>query len=152
MAVAAVVVFSVGLVAAQQNAAPFYSLFHNGIGAAVDPHATAFPEETYDYGVREAVSAIAATARAPAAIVSDASSVVAHYLDAAGRRDIVSGSLSTGPARFDGHQTWLIVQDEHLTFENRLLIEQRRAREQPWRTFRAGERIAALIYRQGGLE
>src|SRR5207247_10638493 len=102
---AAGVVLSCGRVAAQLNAAPFYSRFRNGIGAVVDPHGTAFPEETYDYGVREAVSAIAATTPGPAAIVSEAPSVVAHYLDAAGRRDIVSGSLSTGPTRFDGHQT-----------------------------------------------
>jgi Dolichyl-phosphate-mannose-protein mannosyltransferase len=152
VAAAAVVVFSVGLVWAQQSGAPFYSLFQNGIGAAVDPRGDAFAEETYDYGVREAVSAIAAATPGPAAIVSDAPSVVAHYLDVAGRSDIVSGSLSSGPTSFCGHPTWLIVQDEHLTFENRLVVEQLRAREQPWRTFRAGERIAALIYQQGGDE
>src|SRR5262249_12798959 len=56
----AVSVFVTGLAAAQQTAAPFYSVFQNEIGVHLDPPGAVFPEETYDYGIREAITAIAA--------------------------------------------------------------------------------------------
>ena len=59
VAAMAIVVFAVGLASAQQTAAPFYSLFQNGVGARVDPRGSAFPEQTYDYGVREAAALLA---------------------------------------------------------------------------------------------
>ncbi len=46
------------------SAAPFFSLFQNAIGERLAPPAVTFPEETYDFGVREAVSAIAGVGRA----------------------------------------------------------------------------------------
>ena len=52
-----------------------------------------FPEETYDYGVREAVAAIVETAEPLAVVVSDAPAVVAHYLKAMMRDKI--GSFMT---------------------------------------------------------
>jgi hypothetical protein len=146
VAATAIAVFAAGLVVAQQTAAPFYSIFQNGIGARLDPRGTAFPEDTYDFGVREAVAAIAADAPGPAAVVSDAPSVVARYLRASGRSDLVAVPLSTGPHAFDGHDAWVILQDEHTTLENRLVMEQLRARERPWREFRANDRVAAQVF------
>jgi len=143
----ALVVFAGGLVYAQQDAAPFYSLFENGIGARVDRKASAFPEATYDYGVREAVETIAAAAAPSAAIVSDAPDVVAYYLQRYGRPDITARSLSAGGLPAGVAETWVIVQDEHATFENRLLVNQLRAREQPWAQFRADGALAAQVFR-----
>ena len=150
VATLALVVFGVSLVGAQQGAAPFYSLFQNAIGARVDAKASAFPEETYDYGVREAVASIAAVAAPSAAIVSDASAVVAYYLQRDGRPDIAARSLSADGAVAGAGETWVIVQDEHTTFENTLLIEQLRSREQPWKEYRMDGLVAAQVFRLPG--
>jgi Dolichyl-phosphate-mannose-protein mannosyltransferase len=143
----ALVMFGGSLVVAQQRAAPFYSLFQNAIGARVDVKSLAFPEETYDYGVREAVASIAAVAAPSAAIVSDASSVVAYYLQRDGRPDIVAQTLSTGGLITSARETWVILQDEHTTFENRLVIEQLRTREKPWMEYRVDGVVAVQVFR-----
>jgi hypothetical protein len=149
VAVLAVVVFVAGLVASQQSATPLYSLFQNGIGASLDGAGVVFPEETYDYGVREAVEAIAAEAGASALIVSDAPAVVAHYLERNGRPDIGVGSLSGHGLPSRGRDAWVIVQDEHETFENQLLVEQLRVRETPWMQIRAGQALALQVFHGG---
>src|SRR5207249_975314 len=53
VSIAVFVVASTGLVLAQQTATPFYSLFQNAVGERLSPPGVTFPEETYDYGVRE---------------------------------------------------------------------------------------------------
>jgi dolichyl-phosphate-mannose-protein mannosyltransferase len=146
----AIVVCAADLVLAQQGAAPFYSLFQNGIGARVDRRASAFPEDTYDYGVREAVETIAATAAPSAAIVSDAEAVVSYYLQREGRPDITARSLSASGLTTGAPETWVIVQDEHMTFENRLLVEQLRTREKPWKEYRVAGTVAAQVFRIAG--
>jgi hypothetical protein len=143
----AIGVFVVGLGASQQTAAPFYSLFQNAIGAHLAAQGSTFPEETYDYGVREAVAAIAAVAAPSAAIVSDATAGVAHYLRGHGRPDISVRALSAQGLTSDAAETWVIVQDEHATFENRLLVDQLRTRERPWAQFRADGALAVQIFR-----
>jgi dolichyl-phosphate-mannose-protein mannosyltransferase len=141
-----VAVFGAGLLLAQQTAAPYYSLAQNAIGARTNVDGPAFPEETYDFGVREAVAAIAAVAAPSAAIISDAPGVVAHYLDGQPRADIESRSLSgAGLAR--ARECWVIVQDEHRTFENDALVTQLRARAAPWREVRVDDRTAVQIFR-----
>jgi hypothetical protein len=147
---AALVVFGAGLALSQQSAAPFYSLFQNGIGARLDVRGSAFPEQAYDYGVREAVAAITASAAPSASIVSDVPAVVAHYLEAHGRPDIAARSLSGAGTTSDGRETWVIVQDEHTTFENQLLVEQLRARQTPWMEFRVGDTTSAQVFRIAG--
>jgi hypothetical protein len=146
VAALAVVVFVVGLVASQQWATPFYSLSQNGIGASLDGPGVVFPEETYDYGVREAVAAIAAEAGASAQIVSDTPAVVAHYLERNSRPDIGVSSLSGDGLPSRGADAWVIVQDEHETFENHLLVEQLRTREIPWLQVRAGDALALQVF------
>jgi hypothetical protein len=146
VAVAVLVVSVAGPLLAQASAAPYYSLFRNAIGERFAA-GEVFPEETYDYGVREAVDAIAEKAAAPAAIVSDAPAVVAHYLNAIGRADIESRSLSAQGIASDGRQAWVIVQDEHTTFENRDVLVQLRERTRPWQEFFAGEALAAQVFR-----
>jgi len=146
----AISVFAAGLAGAQQSAAPFYSVFQNAIGARVDAPGSIFPEETYDYGVREAVVAIAAVAAPSAVIVSDAAGGVAHYLAHSGRPDVAVRALSTAGLPAVARETWVIVQDEHTTFENRLVIEQLRAGAKPWAQFHAGGALAVQVFRIHG--
>lgn len=145
-AAATVAIFGAGIVLARQTAAPYYSLFQNAIGEHVNVRPTAFPEETYDYGVREAVDSIAAVAAPSAVIVSDADAVVAHYLDERRRRDIAVESLSAHGVDASARDTWVIVQDEHVTFENQQLVAQLRARQAPWREIRIDGRVAAQVF------
>jgi 4-amino-4-deoxy-L-arabinose transferase-like glycosyltransferase len=58
----AIVVCIVALAVGLQSAPPFYSLFRNAVGERIAAAGETFPEEAYDYGVREAVAAIARTA------------------------------------------------------------------------------------------
>jgi hypothetical protein len=143
---AAVVVLAVGVAAAPLSAAPFFSVFQNAIGERLSPPATVFPEETYDFGVREAVSAIAASAAPGAVIVSDASAVVAHYVKQGARRDLRVATLSGDGLPAREPEVWVVVQDEHLTFENQLLVSQLRG-VAPWREFAMGTARAAQVFR-----
>jgi hypothetical protein len=143
---AAAVVLAVGVGAAPLSAAPFYSIFQNAIGERLSPAATVFPEETYDFGVREAVSAIAASAAPGAVIVSDAAAVVAHYVTQTARQDLRVARLSSDGLPAHEPDVWVIVQDEHLTFENQLLISQLRATA-TWREFAIGTARAAQVFR-----
>jgi len=143
----AVLVFAGALVASQQAAAPFYSLFQNGIGARLSPPGATFPEETYDYGIREAVAVITAAAAPSAVIVSDAPAVVRHYLQGRGRPDLQVRSMSREGMPPCAQEAWVIVQDEHITFENRMLVDQLRARQRPWAEWRAGDAPAAQVFR-----
>src|SRR5262249_34968832 len=113
----------------------------------VDP--PAFPEETYDYGIREAVAGIAAVAAPSAVIVSDAPAVVEHYVQERARPDIRVRWLSADGLDRRAGESWAVVQDEHLTFENQALVAQLRARGTPWREIRVDDRVAAQIYRLG---
>jgi hypothetical protein len=145
-ACAAVVVLLVGAVTAPASAAPFYSMFQNAIGERLAPPAVTFPEETYDFGMREAVSAIAAAAGPAAVIVSDAPDVVAHYVRGSARPDLRVGSLSAAGIPSREPEVWVIVQDEHITFENQPLVWQLR-RAAPWREILAGNARAAQVFR-----
>jgi uncharacterized membrane protein YccF (DUF307 family) len=145
----AVAISIVGLVTAPQSVAPYYSLFQNGIGARRAAPATAFPEETYDLGVREAVAAIAHVAEPSAVIVTDAPAVAAHYLDDSGRPDLRVRSLSADGIPYGPREVWVIAQDEHMTFENQLVVEHLRQHETPWREFRAADALVAQVFRIG---
>ena len=119
----------------QRRAAPFYSLHQNAVGARLAAPGTIFPEESYDYGVREAVRAITRSAAPGALILSDADGVVAHYVARSGRKDIEARSLSGhGP---DGRrrERWIVVQDAHRYFENSGVIDDLRRGFRPWREY-----------------
>jgi 4-amino-4-deoxy-L-arabinose transferase-like glycosyltransferase len=146
----AVVVSISALAAGLQSARPFYSLFRNAVGERVGAAGETFPEETYDYGVREAVAAIAETAEPSAFVVSDAPAVVAYYLKTGGRTDLQVRSLSGQGIPYGRRPSWVIVQDDHATFENRDVVEQLRRRSMPWREFRAGDALAAQVFRIPG--
>lgn len=147
VSIAALVVCIAGPFMAQRSASPYYSLFRNVIGSHVARAGQTFPEETYDYGVREAVSAIAEVAEPSAAIVSDAPAVVAHYLKASGRPDLQVRSLSAQGIPTRDQPSWVIVQDEHSTFENHDVVTQLRRQSDPWRDFHAGDALAVQVFR-----
>jgi hypothetical protein len=150
VAALAIAIAVVGLVTAPQSVAPYYSLFQNGIGARRAAPGTTFPEQTYDVGVREAVAAIVKTAEPSAVIVSDAPAVAAHYLEGSGRSDLRVRSLSADGIPYGPHEVWVIAQDEHLTFENQMVVEHLRRHETPWREFHAGDALAAQLFRIKG--
>jgi hypothetical protein len=147
VAAAAVTVCVSGPFLAEHVAGPFHSLFRNAIGEALRPAGETFPEETYDYGVREAVAAIADAAQPGAAIVSDAPGVVAYYLARTGRTDLRVRSLSSEGLPASGTIAFVIVQREHLTFENRDLVSEITRTLAPWQEFYAGEALALQVFR-----
>jgi len=150
VATVATAVTIAGLVTAPQSAAPYYSLFQNGIGARQGAPAVTFPEEAYDFGVREAVAAIVKSAEPSAFIVTDAAAVAAHYLDLSGRSDLRVRSLSADGIPYGPREVWVIAQDEHTTFENQLVVQQLRQHMAPWREFHAADARAAQVFRIGG--
>jgi hypothetical protein len=143
---AAIALLVVGIVTAPASAAPFFAMYQNAIGERLAPPAAIFPEETYDFGVREAVAAIADAAGPSAVIVSDAPEVVAHYLKLSPRPDLRAASLSAAGIPLREPEVWVIVLDEHMTFENEPLIWQLRATA-PWREITAGKALAAQVFR-----
>jgi hypothetical protein len=143
--VAGLALVAVPIAAAPLRAAPFYSVYENAIGARFAPPAVAFPEEAYDFGVREAVRAIAGVAQPDAVIVSDASMVVEHYLARSGRTDLRARRLSQQGLSARGEQ-WVLVQDSHRSFENRSIVSQLRRSAAPWREYRlAGTTVLEVL-------
>jgi hypothetical protein len=72
--------------------------------------------------------------------------VVAHYLKGSARPDLRVGSLSVGGIPSRESEVWVIVQDEHITFENQLLVRQLRGTA-PRREIGAGTVRAAQVFR-----
>jgi hypothetical protein len=146
----ALVVSIAALGAGLQSAPPFYSLFRNAVGERIAAAGQIFPEEAYDYGVREAVAAIAETAEPSAFVVSDAPAVVTYYAKAAGRTDLQVRSLSSQGIPHGSQSSWVIVQDDHTSFENHDVVEQLRRQSVAWRAFRAGDALTAQVFRIAG--
>jgi hypothetical protein len=150
VAALALAISIVGLVTTMESAAPYYSLFQNAIGARRAASAVVFPEEIYDFGVREAVAAIAKAAERSAVIVTDAPAVAAHYLNGSGRSDLRVRSLSADGIPHGPHEVWVIAQNEHVTFENKLVVDQLRRQATPWREFHVADALAAQVFRIEG--
>ncbi len=147
VAAVALIVCISGPFLAQQGAAQFPSLFRNAIGERLAHAGTMFPEEAYDYGVREAVNAIVAAAPPGAVIVSDAPGVVTYYLERSGRSDLDVRSLSADALPLGTRPAFVIVQPEHLTFENRDTVARLQRQSAPWRQFFADDALTAQVFR-----
>jgi hypothetical protein len=145
-----IAVTSVAIVAGQQSAEPFYSLFANSVGERLAAPGKTFPDETYDYGVREAVRDIAVAAEPSAVIVSDAPGVVAYYLERSGRLDLRSRALSNPGIPYGPQESWVIVQDEHKTFENAPVVELLRRERPAWERVYARDVVAVEVFRIAG--
>jgi hypothetical protein len=138
---------TVGVLAVEQwRAAPVYSIYQNAIGERLARPAETFPEEANDFGVREAVAAIAAEARPGAAIVSDVPMAVEYYLRRAGRGDLEARSLSGQGLRMSGEQ-WVLVQDSHTYFENAPVVVQLRQDGSPLQEYRLGGTPVLQVFR-----
>jgi hypothetical protein len=136
------------LIAAPLGAYPFPSLYQNVLGARIAPPGYLFPDDEFnDGGVREAVDAIARTARPGAVIVSDATGVVAAYLRRSGRTDVQSVSLAHDGLPLRAGETWAIVQDGHVYFESAALVAQLRAQMRPWLEIRIASALAVQVFR-----
>ncbi|HEX8457959.1 MAG TPA: glycosyltransferase family 39 protein [Pyrinomonadaceae bacterium] len=82
-------------VAASVNAAPHYRLYTNALGGGHARAGTYFPhDEFYDASTRETAASVAALARPGARVASETPELFTHYAARAGRRDLVSVSLS----------------------------------------------------------
>jgi hypothetical protein len=146
VAIAAGLICVAGPSIARQSGRPFYSLYRNGAGERLAGAGVTFPEETYDFGVREAVAAIAQVAEPSAIIVSDSPAVVTYYVRTGGRTDLTVRSLSQQGIPYGAHPSWVIVQDEHMTFENRDVVAELRRHSRPWRELYAGDALAAQVF------
>ena len=80
-------------------------------------------------------------------IVSDAPGVVAYYLEGSGRPDLGVRSLSAEGLPSDNRPAFVIVQPEHLTFENRETVTHLQRESQPWRQFYADDALTAQVFR-----
>ena len=80
-------------------------------------------------------------------IVSDAPAVVGYYLETSGRADLRVRSLSGQGISYGATESWVIVQDEHSTFENARVVEHLRQHATPWREFYARDTLAAQVFR-----
>ena len=128
---AACATLAVMLFAGQAQASPHFAMHRNVLARWLDADGRRFPEAGYDYGVREAVSMIAATARPGAVIVSDVPSIVRFYLEREGRTDIGIRSFSVHGLSPDATEQWVFVQDARVYFETEELIAQLRRRHEP---------------------
>jgi hypothetical protein len=135
------------LFAGQAQAAPFFSMHRATLARWLDPDGRRFPEVAYDYGIREAVTEIAARAEAGAVIVSDVPEVVRFYLDRTARADVRTESLSGGGLSRNGTEQWVLVQDAHLYFETEELIKLLRMRHTPVMEYRIGDVLALQVFR-----
>jgi len=134
------------IVSAPLRAAPYFSVQQNRIGSAHAAPGVTFPEEAYDFGIREAVHAVAAVARPNASVVSDASLVTAYYLARSGRPDLDMRPLSTKGLAASGEQ-WVFVQPGHIYFENAPVVAQLRQAMRPWREYRLGGTTVLQVFR-----
>lgn len=143
---ACAIVAGIMLLADCWRVAPFYSVHQNAIGARLGPPATRFPEEAYDYGIREAVADIARTASPGATIVSDTPGIVEYYLRRAGRSDLTLRSLSADGVT-GGGERFVLVQDDHIYFENVAAVARLRHAGAPWRDYRVMHTPVLQVFR-----
>jgi hypothetical protein len=143
----AYVALTIVLVAGQVEASPFFSMHRTALARWFDADGARFPEASYDYGVREAVSRIAASASADADVISDVPQVVRFYLDRAPRADLRVRKLSSTGVFGNATEQWLLVQDSHVYFETQASIALLRMRHKPAAEYKIGDVTVLQVYR-----
>ncbi len=136
------------LLASDRSLAPFYSTAQNAIGSRLEPPVAGYPEEAYDFGVREAVAAIAAVAPPGAVIISDAPGAVAYHVRHGPRPDLQVASLSQRGLSPAGDR-WVLVQDDHVYFENVSVVARLRRTQVPWREWRLRDTVVLQVFHLG---
>ena len=138
---------AVVLLASQIHVSPYFPMHRTTLAKWLDGDRQRFPEAGYDFGVREAVSRIAAGAAPGAAIVTDVPEVVGFYLGRSSRTDLRVESFSrTGLANRVAEQ-WVLVQDAHIYFETQELITMLRMRHTPVAEYRINDVSVLELFR-----
>jgi hypothetical protein len=135
------------LFAGQLQASPFFSMHRTAFARWLDDDGRRFPESSYDFGVREAVSRIVASARPGATIVSDVPQVVAFYLSRSPRMDLHVKPLASNGVFSSTTEQWVIVQESHVYFETEELITLLRLRHRPVAEFRMDDVAVLQLFR-----
>lgn len=138
---------AVVLFAGQAQASPFFSMHRTTLARWFDPDGRRFPESSYDFGVREAVSQIATSAAPGAEIVSDVPRVVEFYVSRGPRTDLQVKSLSSSGVFSNTTEQWVLVQESHLYFETEELIALLRLRHSPVAEFRMDDVTVLQLFR-----
>ena len=129
------------------EAAPFYSLYLNPMGAGrvgyYFPH-----DEINDAGLREAIQQICLAAPKGAAVGGETPSIFAYYLHKFGREDLQYFQLSDSRKREEASRSaYFIVQDGRKYFENRAFIQELESDDRsPAQVIRVAGACAAKIY------
>ncbi len=137
------------LFAGQVQASPFFSMPRTTLARWLDADGRRFPEAAYDFGVREAVARIAASAAPGAEIVSDVPEVVRFYLARSPRNDIQVTSFSSSTLYKTATEQWVLVQDAHVYFETEQRIALLRLRHAPVAEYRIRDMSVLQVFRIG---
>ena len=135
------------LFAGQLHASPFFSMHRTTLARALDANGRRFPEGSYDFGVREAVTRIVASARPGAEVISDVPQVVEFYLSRSSRTDLQVKSLSGSGVFSKTREQWVLVQDAHVYFETEEVIALLRLRHRPIAEFRMDDVTVLQLFR-----
>jgi hypothetical protein len=138
------------LFAGQVQASPFFSMHRNPLARWLDADGRRFPEASYDFGIREAVAQIAASAAPGAEIVSDVPQVVEFNLARSPRNDIQVKSFSGSTLYDTATEQWVLAQDAHVYFETEQLIALLRLRHRPVAEYRIGDVPVLQVFRIPG--
>ncbi len=133
---------------ASTTAAPHYRLYTNLLGGGDARAGDYFPhDEFYDASTRETAEAIARSARPGARVASETPELVTHYAEAAGRRDLVSVSLSDRSAlREFGAGDFIIVARGRRYFSNDALTKGLLDRVKPDATISLGGVVSTWVF------
>jgi 4-amino-4-deoxy-L-arabinose transferase-like glycosyltransferase len=135
------------LFAGQVQASPFFSMPRTTLARWLDADGRRFPEAAYDFGVREAVARIAASAAPGAEIVSDVPEVVRFYLARRPRSDIQVTTFSGSTLYKTATEQWVLVQDAHVYFETEQRIALLRLRHAPVAEYRIRDMPVLQVFR-----
>jgi len=138
---------AVVLFAGELKASPFFSMHRTTLARWLDADGRRFAESSYDFGVREAVSRVVASARPGAAILSDVPQVVEFYLSRSPRTDLQVKSLSGNGVFSRTTEQWILVQESHVYFETEEPIALLRLRHRPIAEFKMDDVTVLQLFR-----
>ena len=127
---------------------PHYRLYTNALGGGQAAAGSYFPhDEFYDASTPEAAAAVAARARAGAAVASETPGLFDYYARRAGRDDLVNVSLSDAPAvRKLSAGDFVVVARGRRYFSNDALVNRLEAVASPFATHALGGVPSARVY------
>ncbi len=133
---------------AAASVSPYYRLYTNVLGGGRERAGNYFPhDEFYDARMREAMSEIAARARASARVASETPALATYYGQLAGRSDLVSLSLSDKEAmkQFEVGDVVIVARGRRY-FSNEAYVARLQEAGEPVATLSLDETPALRIY------